>query len=69
MLIRLSDPKLRDELSAALNEGGCISSPIDDGCEVIPFFGVPDEEARVEVAFFLRAWHMRHPHVSFELSA
>jgi hypothetical protein len=69
MRVRLSDPNLREDLAAALNEGGCISSAIDDGCEILAPFAVPDQEARVEVAFFVRAWQMRYPHVTVELTA
>lgn len=60
----------RPDLEVALHAGDCVLSEIDEeSLEVIHPYALDHDEARVEIQFFLRAWQMRHPDVSVELSS
>ena len=62
MKIALNDPAYVDELAEALLRGDCVLSAAADGTlEVSHPYASGREEARIELAFFLRAWTAGHP--------
>jgi hypothetical protein len=66
--IRITDPTLWWELLQSLDEGGCSAVRLSDGAyEVLHRQAANDREARLELAFFVRAWQAKHPHVAAEL--
>ena len=57
LLVRLSRPELAGELSNALAAADCLCAPVDEETMLVLHREAVDEaEARVELAFFLRAW-------------
>ena len=63
--VRISEPLLLDELVRALLTNGCVAQRrSDDSCLVVHVHAAHDEEARQELAFFVRAWQLQHPAVS-----
>ena len=70
MRIRISDPAQLDELRVALREGGVASVPITpDTLGVLRHLGMDDEEARVEITFFVKAWLADRPNLNVDLAA
>jgi hypothetical protein len=68
MHVRLSDPTLLTALVNALLEHGCIAHTVaEDRCLVVHVKARHAEEARRELAFFLRAWQLGHPDVSADV--
>jgi hypothetical protein len=66
--IRITDSALRPDLVRSLAEGNCAAVQLLDGTvEVTHREAADDREARLELAFFVGAWLMRHPNVSAEL--
>jgi hypothetical protein len=66
--IRINDPALWWDLVKSLNEGDCSAMALPDGTfEVIHRHAANDREARLELAFFVRAWQTKHPHAVAEL--
>ena len=66
--VRLSRPDLADELAEALAAGDCFCVPVDGDTVLVLHRAAADEaEARIELAFFLRAWQGRHAGVRAEL--
>ena len=48
----------------AFRRNGCVAvRAAATRCRVIHTSAHDEQEARLEVAFFLRAWQLRHPHV------
>jgi hypothetical protein len=60
MQIRIEDPDARDALETAFAQAGCPTLPDGDTIEVVH----SDDD---ELFFFLRAWVLRHPDVSFQV--
>lgn len=59
--VYLDRPELVDDLVAALRGGGCRARRAGRRtCAVAHVDAANDAEARVELAFFLRAWQERH---------
>jgi hypothetical protein len=74
MLVRLSDPRLADEFLGFLRRADCIAdvgevSAHAEGVAVevdVPA-AYDDEQARLEVALYLRVWEATHPNSGAEL--
>jgi hypothetical protein len=65
--IQLSDPNLLDDLRAVLAEADCSTVPVDtDTLLVTPPLPI-DEETRMELVFFVRAWRATRPGIEVEL--
>jgi hypothetical protein len=61
LTVHVNRPDLVDDLIAALRRSGCTARRIGPySCAVKHDAAVNETEARVEVAFFLRAWESRH---------
>jgi hypothetical protein len=68
MRIRLSDPFHVDELDASLREAEVVSVRADDSTLVVLHALALDEnEAEIELTFFVKAWCARRPELQFEL--
>ena len=69
MKVRVSEPACLPELVGDLVEGGCVPATVDDETvEVAHPLARDAKEARIELAFFLRAWQSAHPHVEVTFS-
>ncbi|HET8653580.1 MAG TPA: hypothetical protein VFM13_13540 [Gaiellaceae bacterium] len=70
MRVQLSDSACLPPLVDDLLRGGCLPTQIDETTlEVFHPLADDPEEARVELAFFLRAWESAHPGVELTLAA
>lgn len=66
--IQVTDPNLLDDLRQALSRANCPAVPLSDDTLLVTHPLAYDElEARVELAFFLRAWQARQPSGEVEL--
>lgn len=66
--IRISHPTAIDDLIESLARGDCVPSRVaDDTWQVWHPYARDDQEARVELRFFLRAWQRRHPGVAVDV--
>ena len=66
--IRIADPSLQGDLLQSLNAGNCSAVRLPDGTfEVIHRQASTLREARLELAFFVRAWQAKHPGAAAEL--
>ena len=66
--IRVADSRLRGDLLASLDEGNCSAVQLPDGTfEVLHRQASDERVARIELAFFVRAWQTRHPDVAADL--
>ena len=66
--IRITDPTLWWDLLQSLDVGDCSAVRLSDGTyEVFHRQAANDRDARLELAFFVRAWQSKHPHVVAEL--
>ncbi len=64
MLVHVSDPRKLHDLRSAFGEVECISMAVgDDTLVVVHPCAVDDDEARIELSFFLKAWKARRPGV------
>jgi hypothetical protein len=65
MKIRVNNPSRADELRAALEAADCRAArTADDTVQVeIPWIESPGDvrQARLELAFFVKAWEAQHP--------
>jgi hypothetical protein len=69
MKVRIS-PEGLGELSEALLHGDCLCVPAqDETCEVLHPYAADEREAKIELAFFLRAWQLGRPGPQAELAA
>lgn len=58
------------ELSEALLYGDCLCLPApDETCEVLHPYAADEREAKIELAFFLRAFQIGRPSLRAELAA
>jgi hypothetical protein len=65
MNVHLSDASYLNQLVEDLLRGGCVSRTLDEETlEVVHPDAETAEEARTELAFFLRAWQSGHPDVA-----
>jgi hypothetical protein len=61
LIVDLNRPDLLDDLVASLRRTGCSVRRLGwRSCEVDHAEATDEIEARVEVAFYLRAWQLRH---------
>jgi hypothetical protein len=65
-LVRLADPSLTEDLVAALRAAGADAERRDDRTIVVTG---EDEDLRIELAFFVRAWAGSARPVEFELES
>lgn len=64
LTVYISDAELVEDLVASFRLGGCAASRTGArSCSVDHASAVDEREARIEVAFFLRAWRTRHGRV------
>ena len=62
MTVEINDGALLKDLMDALARSGCRAQrTADRACHVIHPLASSKAEAMLEVAFFLRAWELRHP--------
>ena len=65
--VRLSHPAFIADLIDSLSRGDCLPSQLtDDTCLVWHPYARDDQEARIELRFFLKAWQARHPGVAVD---
>lgn len=70
MMVEISDGELLSDLMNAFTRSGCIANRATGRtCQVIHPLASSDDEALLEVAFFLRAWQLRHPKVGARIAA
>ena len=68
--VRISEPRLLDELIAALLRNRCLTHRLGlNACVVVHVDAADPDEAERELAFFVGAWQLRHPGVSTAISA
>ena len=68
--VRLSEPRLIDELIAAFIRPGYLVHRLDDAsCRVAYMKATPPAQAEKELQFFVRAWQLEHPGVLAFVSA
>ena len=61
LIVHLDRPELLEDLIASFRRGGCPARRTGPGsCSVEHASAVDEREARIELAFFLRAWRARH---------
>jgi hypothetical protein len=65
--IQLSDPNLLDDLRDSLARADCSTVPVDTNTLLVTPPLPIDAEARMELAFFLRAWQATRPGIELEL--
>lgn len=69
LIVNVNRPELLDDLLASLRRNDCLASRTGSRtCVVEHPAAVDDAEARVEIAFFLRAWQSQHPDASATLT-
>ncbi len=62
MKIRLNDPVYLDDLAEALLRGDCVVTAVaGETLDVSHPYASSRDEARVELAFFVKAWTAAHP--------
>jgi len=67
--VRISEPRLLDELMSALLHSRCVTHGLrHDSCVVVHVDASDHDEAVRELAFFVDAWRLAHPGVSAHVS-
>jgi hypothetical protein len=70
LTVELSDGKLLSELVDALKRSGCRAQKTShSACHVVHPLASDENEALLEVAFFIRSWQLRYPGVGATLRA
>jgi hypothetical protein len=70
MKVEITDGNLLTELVDSLKRSGCRADPTtDSACHVVHPLASTENEALLEVAFFVRAWQLRHPGVGASVTA
>ena len=71
MRMNVNDPRAIPSLIAALRDGACVADQVGPATVAVRFPWLVSREdarqARVELAFFLRAWAAAHEGVTVEL--
>lgn len=68
MRVLLSKSEFLDELAEALRAADCVVRTVGDrSVDVAHPLAHDEEEARLEVAFFVRAWQASHPELAVHL--
>jgi hypothetical protein len=69
LTVEITRAVLLPDLIDALRRSGCLAErAASSACRVVHVHASSAEEARIEVAFFLRAWELRHPGVAVTIS-
>ena len=67
--VEITDGKLLTDLIDAFRRSGCSAQrTTSSACRVVHSLASSKDEAVLEVAFFLRAWQLRHPGVGATLT-
>jgi hypothetical protein len=70
MTVEITDAELLADLMNALTRSGCVADRATGrACRVAHPLASSEDEAVIEVAFFLRAWQLCHPNVGTRLVA
>lgn len=68
--VEITDEALLTDLMRALARSGCrVDRMAKSACRVIHPLATNEDEALLEVAFFLRAWQLGHPDVGTTIAA
>jgi hypothetical protein len=68
--VRISEPRLLDELMSALLRHRCVTHRLaPDACVVVHVDAAAPDEALRELEFFVNAWRLGHAGVSASVSA
>ncbi len=68
LTVQLNRADLVDELVSSFRKSGCAARRVGNrGCRVVHIAARDENEARIEVAFFLRVWQDRHPQAEASL--
>ena len=69
MTVEITDGQLLADLIDALSRGGCRAQRATQrACKVVHPLASNEQEARLELAFFIRAWQLRHPGVGASIT-
>jgi hypothetical protein len=64
LTVEITSANLLPALIDAFRRNGCLADrAAPRRCRVVHAQARDEEEARMEIAFFLRAWQLRHPEV------
>lgn len=70
MRVRISDPARLEELRSALRSAGVTAVQVEDDTLLVLYpLEVDAHEARLELAFFIKAWLASRPGVDADLAA
>jgi hypothetical protein len=70
MRIRISDPDQLEDLRCALRDASVVSPQTElDTLVVLDPFSSNEDESRVEITFFVRAWLADRPNLDVDLAA
>jgi hypothetical protein len=63
--VRLSEPRLMNELVSAFSRHGCLVQRVDArSCRVAHVHADDADQAQQELTFFVRAWQLAYPGVA-----
>jgi len=66
--IQVNDPNVLDDLRRALRDAECSTEALSDDTLLVTHpFAIEEAEARLELAFFLKAWQASRPGAEAEL--
>jgi hypothetical protein len=69
MTVQITCGELLSDLIDAFARSGCVANrTAATSCQIVHPLASDQREAWLEVAFFLRAWQLRHPGVGAELT-
>jgi hypothetical protein len=60
-------PEAREELLEFLRRANCITRVEDDGSVIVEVPDASEEQARLEVELYIKAWQASHPDVEAHL--
>jgi hypothetical protein len=70
LVVEITQPALLPDLITDLERSGCVAERLAAAaCRVRDLSAASSEEARLELAFFVRAWQLVHPGVEVTISA
>ena len=68
-VVEITQADLLPDLITNLERSGCVAERLAAAvCRVRDLGGATNEEARLELAFFVRAWQLGHPGVNAVIS-
>ena len=69
LVVEITQPALLPDLITGLKRSGCVADRVAPAaCRVRDLGTASREEARLELAFFVRAWQLGHPGVGVKIS-